>query len=261
MRRRERSFARHFRSKRALVRAVALVAFFVFVQPASAQRRGRPHTPPDARGRAILAQASRQTGTKILVSTEDRQLWLVAGRDTMMSVPVAIGMGKSFDYEGKSFLFETPRGKRTVLSKSANPVWKVPDWHYMERAVERGFKLVRMDPKKKYLLKDGTFLLTIGNNVGRLNLQGNFWAFTPGLEIMFDSTVFMPPEGTLQRDVPDALGPYKLDTGDGYLIHGTHYYDQDSIGSAVSHGCVRLRNEDLDRLYGMVPVGTPVYIF
>jgi lipoprotein-anchoring transpeptidase ErfK/SrfK len=29
----------------------------------------------------------------------------------------------------------------------------------------------------------------------------------------------------------------------------------------VSHGCVRLRNEDIEQLYEMVPVGTPVYIY
>jgi lipoprotein-anchoring transpeptidase ErfK/SrfK len=220
-----------------------------------------PRTPPDALGRSVLAQADRAKGMKILVSTEDRFLWLVAGRDTIMQVPVAVGMGKSFAFEGQSFHFDTPRGKRTVLSKSENPLWNVPEWHYLERASQMNYKLVRMDRKTKYLLKDGTFLLTIGDNVGRLNLAGHFWAFTPGLEIMFDKTVFMPPADTKQRLVPDALGPYKLDTGDGYLLHGTHIYNEDSIGDAVSHGCVRLRNEDLDRLYSMVPVGTPVYIF
>ena len=34
-----------------------------------------------------------------------------------------------------------------------------------------------------------------------------------------------------------------------------------SVGRAVSHGCVRLRNEDIAKLYAMVPVGTPVYIY
>jgi hypothetical protein len=29
----------------------------------------------------------------------------------------------------------------------------------------------------------------------------------------------------------------------------------------VSHGCIRMRNEDIGRLYSMVPVGTPVYIY
>ena len=61
--------------------------------------------------------------------------------------------------------------------------------------------------------------------------------------------------------MPDALGPYKLDTGERYLIHGTHPYNEESVGEAVSHGCVRMGNEDLARLYPLVPRGTPVIIF
>jgi L,D-transpeptidase ErfK/SrfK len=49
--------------------------------------------------------------------------------------------------------------------------------------------------------------------------------------------------------------------GDGYLIHGTHLYNEQTIGEAVSHGCVRMRNEDITRLFPMVPVGTTVTIF
>ncbi len=60
--------------------------------------------------------------------------------------------------------------------------------------------------------------------------------------------------------MPDALGPFKLDMGDGYLIHGTHYYNEESIGEAVSHGCVRMNNDDLTRLYRLVPRGTVVEI-
>jgi lipoprotein-anchoring transpeptidase ErfK/SrfK len=101
----------------------------------------------------------------------------------------------------------------------------------------------------------------LASNVGRLNQFGNFYPFPAGTEIIFDGKVFMPPIGTVQRRIPDALGPYKLDTGDGYLIHGTHIFNEDSIGQAVSHGCVRMTNEDLERLYPLVPVGTPVFIF
>ena len=100
-----------------------------------------------------------------------------------------------------------------------------------------------------------------GKEVGRVNQFGNFWPFEPGLEIIFDGKVFVPPMGTEQRAVPDALGPYKLDTGDGYLLHGTNIFNEEEIGEAVSHGCVRLRNEDLEALYPQVPVGTPVFIF
>ncbi|MBI4546229.1 MAG: L,D-transpeptidase [Gemmatimonadetes bacterium] len=49
--------------------------------------------------------------------------------------------------------------------------------------------------------------------------------------------------------------------GGGYLIHGTHEYNEDSIGRPVSHGCVRISNAGLRRLYGLVRVGTPVYLY
>jgi hypothetical protein len=225
------------------------------------ERLGRPSTPPDARGRSLLAAANAHAGRKVLVSTEDRWLWLVSGRDTLLSAPVAIGMAKSFEFEGQKFWFETPRSRRRVLGKQESPRWNVPEWHYMERAAALDYELVRLKKEDKVLLDDGSFLLTIGENVGRLNQFGNFWAFEPGMEIIFDGKVFVPPMGTQQRQVPDALGPYKLDTGDGYLIHGTNIFNEESIGDAVSHGCVRMRNEDLERLYPMVPVGTPVFIF
>ncbi|SJZ54083.1 L,D-transpeptidase family protein [Garciella nitratireducens] len=44
----------------------------------------------------------------------------------------------------------------------------------------------------------------------------------------------------------------------GYGIHGT---DQpESIGTAASHGCVRMYNEDVIKLYEIVPLGTAVEI-
>jgi lipoprotein-anchoring transpeptidase ErfK/SrfK len=45
---------------------------------------------------------------------------------------------------------------------------------------------------------------------------------------------------------------------DGEGIHGTN--EPDSIGSAASHGCVRMRPEDVIDLYDRVPLGTPLYI-
>jgi lipoprotein-anchoring transpeptidase ErfK/SrfK len=44
----------------------------------------------------------------------------------------------------------------------------------------------------------------------------------------------------------------------GAGIHGTD--ELASIGSAASHGCVRMRIPDVVQLYGQVSVGTPVYI-
>ena len=44
-----------------------------------------------------------------------------------------------------------------------------------------------------------------------------------------------------------------------YGIHGTN--NPASIGKAVSHGCVRLYNEDVIVVYNQTPVGTPVNIY
>ncbi|MHB9094655.1 MAG: L,D-transpeptidase family protein [Eubacteriales bacterium] len=44
----------------------------------------------------------------------------------------------------------------------------------------------------------------------------------------------------------------------GYGIHGTD--NPSSIGTAASHGCVRMYNEDVTRLFSTVPMGTPVKI-
>jgi lipoprotein-anchoring transpeptidase ErfK/SrfK len=44
----------------------------------------------------------------------------------------------------------------------------------------------------------------------------------------------------------------------GYGIHGTNV--PGSIGKAVSHGCIRLRNRDIVQLFAMVQVGDRVEI-
>jgi lipoprotein-anchoring transpeptidase ErfK/SrfK len=44
----------------------------------------------------------------------------------------------------------------------------------------------------------------------------------------------------------------------GIRIHGTS--NTSSIGTAASHGCIRLKNSDVVKLYPRVPVGTVVYI-
>ena len=45
---------------------------------------------------------------------------------------------------------------------------------------------------------------------------------------------------------------------DGAGIHGTD--DTASLGTAASHGCVRMSIPDVIELYDQVPVGTPIYI-
>ena len=42
----------------------------------------------------------------------------------------------------------------------------------------------------------------------------------------------------------------------GYGIHGTNM--PNSIGKAASHGCIRMRNHDVEELFELVQVGDPV---
>jgi lipoprotein-anchoring transpeptidase ErfK/SrfK len=47
-------------------------------------------------------------------------------------------------------------------------------------------------------------------------------------------------------------------TRGNYAIHGTN--EPGSIGRFVSHGCIRMHNEDVLDLYQRAPVGTEVYV-
>lgn len=67
------------------------------------------------------------------------------------------------------------------------------------------------------------------------------------------------PRKLAERLAPAELGAYAMDLGDGYLIHGTLY--QRALGLSITHGCVRLGDNDLETVYDKVRIGTPVYIY
>lgn len=55
------------------------------------------------------------------------------------------------------------------------------------------------------------------------------------------------------------LGAYALKLGDGYEIHGTLY--PTLLGRHITHGCIRLNDEDLAFVYRSLQVGDRVYIY
>jgi lipoprotein-anchoring transpeptidase ErfK/SrfK len=55
------------------------------------------------------------------------------------------------------------------------------------------------------------------------------------------------------------LGDYAMSLGEGYLIHGTIY--KRFLGMPVTHGCVRLNDEDLETIFNTLDIGSKVYIF
>lgn len=58
-------------------------------------------------------------------------------------------------------------------------------------------------------------------------------------------------------DNPLGTRAMRLDIpGGAYLIHGTN--NPDAVGMAVTHGCLRMYPEDIERLFDVTPVGTRV---
>ena len=199
----------------------------------------------------------------LVISLEERHLWYKQSGSILFSTEVATGSGKTIVKEGGASVwkFETPRGRLVVQSKEEAPVWAPPDWHYVEQSRKRGLGLVRLEIGKALAAADGSRITVEGIDVVRMLPDGrrSVLQATDGREIVVDGKVLVPPLGTTQRRYPGVLGTHRLNLGDGYAIHGTN--QPQTVGRAVSHGCVRLRNEDIAKLYAMVPVGTPVYIY
>jgi hypothetical protein len=199
----------------------------------------------------------------IVVSIADHRLWFRIGNQVVFETRVATGSGRILTHErGQShWKFETPRGRLAVIGKEANPAWVPPDWHYVEAASARQLRLTKLLRGQSIDAGDGTIITVSGNDVVRRHADGREEPLTAtdGREIVANGMLIEPPFGTHQRRYHGVLGTHRLLLGDGYALHGTNV--PSSIGRSVSHGCVRLRNEDIETLYRIVPVGTPVYIY
>ncbi|HLV25334.1 MAG TPA: L,D-transpeptidase [Gemmatimonadales bacterium] len=199
----------------------------------------------------------------IVVSIAENMLWYKQGDSVLFEAPVATGSGKVLVKEGGAdrWKFETPRGRLTVLDKDEDPQWIPPDWHYIEYARNRGLGVVRLQRGQQIELPDGGAVLVRGSDVVRRTKDGSEEPLGTGStrEVVAGGNVIIPPFGTTQRKYPDVMGTHRLKLGDGYAIHGTN--NPASIGQSVSHGCIRLRNDQIEKLYEMVEVGTPVYVY
>jgi archaellum component FlaF (FlaF/FlaG flagellin family) len=199
----------------------------------------------------------------IVVSMADHRLWYKQGKQILFDALVATGSGKELvGGAAGQWRFETPRGRLTVKGKDEDPAWVPPDWHYVEQAHKKGLGIVHLDQGEKMSTGDGGVITTQGGEVVKRYNNGSTVSLGGGVEgkeIVVNGNIVIPPYGTTARRYMGVLGTRRLELGDGYGIHGTDH--PESIGQSVSHGCVRMRNEDIERLYPMVAVGTPVYIY
>ena len=105
-----------------------------------------------------------------------------------------------------------------------------------------------------------------GIGVGR---EGFAWSGTHTISRKQEWPDWIPPEEMLRRrpDLPrymaggpeNPLGARAMYLGASlYRIHGSN--EPETIGQAVSSGCIRMLNEDLVDLYDRVKVGTRVVV-
>ncbi len=208
-------------------------------------------------GRPLAALAD-PPALQVVVSLRERMLWVIEGADTLKAARIAVASGAVLQVGARRWRFETPRGTRLVRAKRTDPVWTPPDWHYAEVARAHTLDL-RQLPVMGVRLRDGNLLVMRDSVVGIVAVSDRVFQPLPIDEhIVFDSALFIPPIGSRNRQLAGELGPFALDLGDGYLLHGTR--DQRSIGTASTHGCIRLADEDLAWLFENVPVGTRVRV-
>jgi L,D-transpeptidase YbiS len=153
--------------------ALFLLAFagtgwdFRDVPQASAEPPVAPKTREGARlaaERARLRAALRQKvprGAWIVIDQTHNRLRLNRGDARVLEAPCSAGSGMVLKEGtgGRVWVFDTPRGRFEVLSKLENPIWRKPDWAF----VEEGEPIPR-DPGERFEYGSlGEYALYFGN--------------------------------------------------------------------------------------------------
>ena len=129
-----------------------------------------------------------------------------------------------------------------------------------------GTIVVSTQERRLYLVMAGGQAMRYGIGVGR---PGFTWGGTQAISMKREWPDWRPPSEMLRRrpDLPrymkggleNPLGARAMYLGGSlYRIHGSN--EPETIGTAVSSGCIRMTNEDVTDLYGRVKVGTRVVV-
>jgi len=131
---------------------------------------------------------------------------------------------------------------------------------------EPGTVVIDTPHKFLYLVAEGGKALRYGIGVGR---PGFTWSGVKAISAKREWPDWRPPDDMLRRrpDLPhymaggpeNPLGARALYLGSSlYRIHGSN--EPWTIGTQVSSGCIRMRNDDVTDLYNRVKVGTKVIV-
>ena len=129
-----------------------------------------------------------------------------------------------------------------------------------------GTIVVSTQERRLYLVLEGGRAIRYGIGVGRPGFE---WSGVQRVTRMEEWPDWRPPAQMLRRrpDLPrhmvggedNPLGARAMYLGGSlYRIHGSN--EPNTIGQAVSSGCIRMTNQDVADLYGRVRVGTTVVV-
>lgn len=155
-----------------------------------------------------------------------------------------------------------------------NEVITLPNKRILPDSPRNGITLNIAEYRMYYYPQNASKVYSFAHGVGRQD-----WKTPLGktsVQKKVKDPVWRPPESIrrehaaqgdpLPEVVPagihNPLGAYALylNLPGDYRIHGTDIDKIYGIGMQITHGCVRMYPEDIDQLYHMVDVGTPVYI-
>jgi lipoprotein-anchoring transpeptidase ErfK/SrfK len=162
--------------------------------------------------------------------------------------------------------------QRQAYAPDADAMRYAADPRYARQVVDYngeekpGTVIINTPERMLYLVEPGNKAVRYGIGVGR---PGFTWAGVKSVTMKKEWPEWRPPDEMLRRrpDLPhymaggpdNPLGARALYLGDTlYRIHGSN--EPWTIGTQVSSGCIRMRNEDVIDLYGRVPVGARVIV-
>ncbi len=147
-----------------------------------------------------------------------------------------------------------PKGVYIVVDTYRNRLRLVDNGKVLRSAVcSTGTGIVLKDPRNG---KTWIFDTPLGERIVERKVKHPVWAKP---DWAFVEEGIIPPKDPNERFDDESLGDYALYIGDGYIIHGTLF--KSLLGRRVTHGCIRLGDEDLEFVYKHAPIGTRVYLY
>lgn len=163
-------------------------------------------------------------------------------------------LAKSIDGMAKKLTTYAPREPYIVIDTALNRVyWRSGTTTLREMVASCGSGNVLEDPATG---RRWTFDTPRGEHKVQVKKVDPVW-IKPDWAFIEEGEI-IPKDGS-GRSEPGMMGDYALGIGQGYYIHGTLY--KRLLGRNVSHGCVRLGDEDLEFLYKNANFGTRVIIY